>query len=111
VTETLGNYEISAEATPNVRILYFGAIRAAAGTSGEEVKIVVNTALYQLLRELAVIHGDSFFDEIFEEGGASLREDLTVTVNDVVVNHASVAETGLAPGDKIALYPIFPGGG
>ena len=94
---------------PKVRLSYFGAIRAAAGKPEEETEFLADTTVYQLLRNLAGIHGGVFLGEIFEKN--EFREDITITVNDMVVSHADLFKTILKPGDKLALLPIFPGGG
>ena len=92
-------------------ISYYGAIRAAAGKSGEEVSVAKESTVYQLLRSIANVHGDGFFGEIFEADSGELREDLTVTVNDKAIDHALVLSYTLTMDDKLALFPIFPGGG
>jgi len=102
---------IDRETLSTVRVLDFGAIRAIIQKAEEEVACPPDTTAYELLRTLADNHGEIFQGEIFAADGESLREDLTVTVNEAVVRHAIINETILKSSDVIALLPIFPGGG
>jgi len=95
----------------NIRIQFFGSIRAAAQTPETQAAPAENTTVLQLLRELAERYGDTFRGEIFTEDGESLREDLTVARNGTITKHGAAGETLLQPGDILALFPLFPGGG
>ena len=104
------NCEIRTESYPSVQIQYFGSVREAARKKGESIEISTDITAYQLLQRLAGIHGEDFQGEIFQKGG-KLRDDFTVTVNNAIINHLSLAETNIKPGDVISLFPVFPGGG
>ena len=91
------------------QIQYFGSIRAAAGLPGEEVDIPSHIGLFALLEELAGAHGAGFRGEVF--AGETLREDLTAALNGTIIKHEAAEEAQLRPGDVLALFPLFPGGG
>ena len=93
-----------------VQIQYFGSIRVAANKKKEEMEITSSITAYQLLQKLADIHGKDFQGEIFQKNG-KIIDDLTVSVNNTIINHSNVADTNLKPGDVISLFPVFPGGG
>ena len=94
-----------------VQVQYYGSIRAVSEKRDEEVVLSPNTTVYGLLQNLAGSYGEHFRDEIFKAGGEDLRDDLTVTVNGTIIDHPSVNGVILKPGDEIALFPVFPGGG
>ena len=94
-----------------MKLQYFGLIRAAAGKSEEEMALSADTSVYALLQRLSAAYGGAFRDEIFEAGGHRLREDVTVTLNGAVIAHAAAGDICPKPGDTLALFPIFPGGG
>ena len=100
-----------AEDTLEVNVSYFGSIRVAANKSDEIATLNTGTTLYRLLRDLSEVYGTGFEDEIFIECGNLLREDVLLTVNEKVVTHNNITELTLMPGDKLALFPVFPGGG
>ena len=108
---SLNSFEICTDTLPKVQVRYFGTIRLATHKSEEKMEIASNTTVYRLLQGLVNAYGDGFRGEIFQESGEMLREDLMVTVNEVLVKHTSVDEINLKPADVVALYPIFPGGG
>jgi len=109
--ESLVDFEIGAESLLKVKIQYFGSIRMAAHKSEEKMEIASNSTVYQLLQGLVDLYGESFREEIFQESGEGLREDLMVTVNETIIKHVNTAEVNLKQADVIALYPLFPGGG
>ena len=94
-----------------VQIQYYGAIRAAAEKSGEDMEVPSDTTAYRLLQKLAAVYGEPFHDEIFQESDDKLRDDLTLSVNGTIVNHAAADKIMLKQGDAVAVFPIFPGGG
>jgi len=102
---------IHAKVIPTIQIQYFGAIREAAKKPEEEMELGPNTTVQQLLQRLVGVYGEGFRGEIFDKSGDSLRDDLMLTVNGTVLSHASAIDTHLEPGDRLALFPIFPGGG
>jgi len=73
------------------------------------VQAFQNIYLRDLLLKLADGYGEPFHRELFNADG--LRDDVMVTVNGVIINHANVAELALNNNDVIALLPVFPGGG
>ena len=95
----------------NVTIQYFGSIRAAAKKSEEKTEFAENTTVYRLLQQLASLYEDNFKGEIFDTDGGELRDDLMVTLNGTIINHANAHVIKLNPGDSLSLFPIFPGGG
>ena len=99
----------------DISIQYFGSVRAAAKKSEEKMTFAANTTIYDLLRKLVCLceneNENDFRGEIFDNGGKNLREDLTVTLNGTIINHADAAEIKLQQGDALSLFPIFPGGG
>jgi len=102
---------MDAEAFVKVKILYFGSVRAAIGKSEEYMEIAPDITVHRLLEKLAGIYGEGLREEIFDGDGASLRDDLMITLNEAVIAREKLAGTGLKQGDNLALYPIFPGGG
>ncbi|MCL2549171.1 MAG: MoaD/ThiS family protein [Symbiobacteriaceae bacterium] len=103
----------------SIRIQYFGTLRAAAAKAEETYDLAPETSLSQLLQQLASIYDIGFSGEIFATNPAepieilwdSLRSDIMVMLNDKAVAHNHVAEILLQDGDRIALFPLFPGGG
>ena len=95
---------------PKIKVQYFGSVRAAVLKSEEDVGVGLNITAYQLLQKLADDYGENFREEIFEKK-TNLREDVTVTVNGKIIAHTEIAQTNLKPGDTVALFPTFPGGG
>jgi len=94
-----------------VTVRFFGSIRAAAGTAGEEIEIPSCCVAYELLRLLSDIYGTEFRDEIFLQSGDGLRDDLTVSVDGVITEHTKLGNLKLPDGAVVALLPTFPGGG
>lgn len=92
-----------------VHIQYFGSVRAAAGVPEEQTSLAGETGVLQLLRQLSDAHGEALRGEIFVD--EALRDDLTVSVNGAIIQHAVADELILRPGDTLALFPVFPGGG
>ena len=100
-------------ATPQkIHIRFFGAIRVVASKTETEIDFIPDTTVSELLRLLSDKYGSVLRDELFDEKGSNgLRDDLMITVNDAIINHEKASETEIKPGDAIALYPTFPGGG
>ena len=92
-----------------IQIEYFGSIRAAAGRDKEAIAYIAIT-VYDLLFQLAA-QGKALESELFHADGHTMREDLMLTVNQVIIPPAALPQTLLQPGDTIALFPVFPGGG
>jgi len=95
--------------TETVQLQYFGSVRAAAGCAGEEISLARGISVLQLLQQRAEIKGEAFRGEVLS--GEALRDDLAVSVNGAIIQHAAAEEIILQPGDTVALFPIFPGGG
>ena len=89
---------------------FFGSIGEAAGKSRDETKLRPGATVRGLLNELTDACGESFREELFGESDG-LRDDVTVTVNGAIIKHGDIDKIGLKPGDVIAFFPIFPGGG
>ncbi|MCL2517156.1 MAG: MoaD/ThiS family protein [Oscillospiraceae bacterium] len=88
-----------------IRIQYYGSIRAAAQKSEEQMDVSANMTVYQLLQQL------DLQDELFESENKNIREDVTILINGNIINHEDTLDLNIQPGDIIALLPIFPGGG
>ena len=95
----------------DVRIQYFGTIRLAAQRIEDEAALAGDATVFRLLLQLADAYGEGFRGEVLAESGGMLRDDLMVTVNGTIINHAAAGEIVLRPGDIVALFPTFPGGG
>jgi len=95
--------------TETVQLQYFGSVRAAACCAEEQAPLAENTSVLQLLHQLADAHGEAFRGEVLS--GEALRDDLTASVNGAIIQHAAAEDIVLQPGDTVALFPIFPGGG
>ena len=93
----------------NVQVQFYGPIREAANQTATDA--APGSTVLALLLKLADGYGPTFRGEIFNEGGDALRNDLTVTVNGAIVSHEDVRGIVAAPGDVIAVFPVFPGGG
>jgi len=101
-----------ADSPEMTRIRYFGSIREAAGKIDEELNPLPNATVYSLLQAVSNTYGDKMRDELFDYRVPGVfRDDLMISVNEAVINHARAAETEVRPGDVVALFPIFPGGG
>jgi len=92
-----------------VQIQYFGSIRAAADTAGEQALSAEGATVLQLLQQLSESRGEDFRGELF--AGEGLRDDLTIIHNGAIIQHAAADGIILRPGDVVALLPMFPGGG
>ena len=105
------NYDTNAETMHKVKLQYFGGIRRIVGKIEEDIELTSNITIFQLLGKLADIYGKEFEGEIFDKDRRSLKDDLMITVNKVVVDRNRLVEISLKPNDALALYPIFLGGG
>lgn len=92
-------------------VQFYGSVRAAAAMPEEEILVKTEGTVRDVLEHLRAKHTDTFQDEVFQADKASLRDDLIVTVNGVIMDHGKVSETSLQAGSVIALLPVFPGGG
>ena len=94
----------------SVKIRYFGSIRAAAGIEGEELCVQEGTTLAGLLRNISFSHSLELKNEIINKDD-TIRQDLMLTLNGVILNIDEIDERILKVEDIISLFPIFPGGG
>ena len=94
-----------------VQLKFFGSIRAAAAKDEEEVYIHADSTVYELLQFLSRFYGNDFKGEIFSSNEGSLRDDLTISINGVIMEHLSIKTMKIIDSDIIALLPTFPGGG
>jgi len=92
-----------------IQIQYFGSIRAAAQKSAEALEVSPETSIFQFLERLAETYGDVLRGELMAQG--RLRDDLTISLNGAIIQHAAADEIILRPDDTVALFPLFPGGG
>jgi len=92
-----------------IQIQYFGSIRAATQKSAEELALSPETSIFQFLERLAEAYGDALRGELMAEG--QLRDDLTISLNGSITKHEAAGDIFLRPGDTLALFPLFPGGG
>lgn len=99
------------ESPITARVQYFGPIGLQTRRSEETVEMAGAPSVHDLLWMLSGRYGEDFGSEIFLPGSQELREDLIIAVNGNVVRHGSTFATCLRPGDTVALFPIFPGGG
>ena len=98
--------------TITVQVKYYAAIREVAEKTDESLELISGSVAYDLLCKVAGLYGDKMQAEIFDDKNANgLRDDMMVTLNEAILNHAKSKETILNPGDVLALFPIFPGGG
>ena len=95
----------------NVRIRFFGAIRAAVGSAEVETESPVGCTVYGLLKILSVNYGDSFREEVFQQPGDEPRDDLIVLINGLNTGREQLINAVINDGDVIALMQTFPGGG
>jgi len=101
-----------AETIPKIQVRFFGAIRVVVKRVDDVLDYIPDTTVTGLLYLLSDKYGKALRDELLDEKGAGgLRDDLMITVNDAIINHEKASETVLKPGDIIAVYPTFPGGG
>ena len=100
------------ETIPKIHIRFFGSITAIVKKNNDDLDYSPDTTVSGLLCQLSEKHGKELQDELFDEKGeGGLRDDLMITVNDAIINHEKAYEIEMKPGDVIALYPTFPGGG
>ena len=92
-----------------LHIQYFGSIRAAAGKKEEDLELSPGTSLFRLLETLSQRYGETFRGELLD--GGQLRNDIALSLNGKMIWRAAAEETLLRPGDLLALYSLFPGGG
>jgi len=104
--------ENTGEDFERVLLRFFGSIREAAGRSDDGLRLIPGTTLYSFLQTVSDVFGREMHDELFDmKAPDRLRDDLMITVNEAIINHAKAGEIILHPGDVVALFPIFPGGG
>ena len=112
VTEPANTPEVHAEDTPKIHIRFFGSIRVSANMISDDIDFIPDTNVYGLMRLLSDIYGKGMHDELLDENGSGgLRDDLMVTLNEVIINHEKAVEVIINKGDIVALYPTFLGGG
>lgn len=95
----------------NIKLRFFGSIRAAAKKEESDYETYPGQTVYDLLKSLSDCYGKTFRDEIFLQSADLPRDDVVVLINGVTVKHTALGETTAAPGDVITLLPTFPGGG
>jgi molybdopterin converting factor small subunit len=111
-TEPANTPEVHAEDTPKIHIRFFGSIRVSANMISDDIVFIPDTTVYGLMLLLSDIYGKALHDELLDEkGSGGLRDDLMVTLNEAIINHEKAAEVVISPGDIVALYPTFLGGG
>ena len=94
-----------------VSVCFYGSIRAAVRRSIDYVEIDPGCVFSEILRSLSRSYGDKFKYEVFREDGDSLRDDLIVTIDDVIIEHSRLEDLRLFDGDAVSLFPNFSGGG
>jgi molybdopterin synthase sulfur carrier subunit len=90
------------ETRPPVRVRYWAAARAAAGTSFEDVELGAGGTLADLLAVLRVRHPGERF--------ARVLGVCSVLVDDRPVASADPADVAAPPGARVELLPPFAGG-
>jgi len=110
--DKLDTFAALTETVPVIQIRFFGSIRVVVNTTKDELGYSPDTTVSGLLRLLSDKYGEELRGELLDEkGSGGLRDDLMITLNDVIINHEKASETEIGPGDIVALYPTFPGGG
>jgi len=100
------------EPAPKIHIRFFGAIRVVIEKSDDELDYTPDTTVSGLLCLLSDKYGKVLRDELFDVKDPNmLRDDLMITVNETIISREKASGTTVKPGDAIALYPTFPGGG
>ncbi|MCL1830013.1 MAG: MoaD/ThiS family protein [Oscillospiraceae bacterium] len=94
-----------------VKMRYFGSVRASRGIETETYMAYEGQTLGQLLLDIASKHNSEFCDEILLKGTDSIRNDLMITLNGVILNSDEVSMRIVQVEDIVSLFPIFPGGG
>ena len=96
---------------PKIEVKYYGSIRESAGMPCERIDCAPTTVT-ELLGLLSDAHGLGLREQLLDGSAAGgLRDDLMVTVNEAIMNHDAAANAVINPGDVVALFPTFPGGG
>jgi len=95
----------------NVQVQYLGPVRILVNKQEEEVELSSGTTIYELLQKLAVIYGQAFDREIFEDDRQSIREGLIITINGIAIGQLNDLQTPLKSEDVVTLLPCFSGGG
>jgi molybdopterin converting factor small subunit len=104
--------DMPSENASKVRIRFFGPIREAAKSSGDELDFLPDTSVYGLMQKLSGIYGEDVHAELLDEKSPNgLRDDLMITLNESIIDHALAADTKIDPGCIVALFQTFPGGG
>ena len=112
IIDTSDTSEVFADTVPKVHIRFFGSIRVAAQKSSDDLDLPPDTTVYKLMQTLSEIYGKDLHDELIDNNGTGgLRDDLMITLNEVIINHEKVHELKINGNDIVALFPTFPGGG
>ena len=100
------------DAVPKIQVRFFGPIREAAKKSGDDLDFLPGMSVYDLLLALSGIYGESVRAELlYENAPGGLRDDLIITQNEAIIDHARASDAGIEVGDVVALFQTFPGGG
>lgn len=94
-----------------VTVDYLGSIKQTLGLKqAENVELKENAVVSDLLTELAIRHGDSFRETVYEPEDPDLKAHYILSVNGLLLNQLNGVETKLKDGDHVVLMPVVTGG-
>lgn len=96
-------------ATMNVTVKFEAQLRTAAGAGALSITTANSCSLLELLRQLALEHGETLRDRLLTVDGQP-QPSVLLFVNEQPVPTASAATHRLNEDDSILLYPPISGG-
>ena len=95
-----------------VRVQFFGPIREAAKMSSDEFILLPETSVSDLIKTISEKYDEAVYAELLDKKAlCGLRDDLMITLNELIIDHERASETIIHKGDVVSLFQTFPGGG
>jgi len=94
-----------------VHVSYFGHYGLEFQKRSETIQLSEKATLVDLLRKLAERYGEAFKVYVFDASNPAVNQNVLLTVNDASFRRLQGLDTPLNNGDRIAVMPLFSGGG
>jgi len=93
-----------------IKVHYLGLVRKKVGEKEEEFEVKEDSALSDLLDQIAEAHGENLKGVIDAEKGNIIDPTYVVTVNSISAGQLKGTRTKLKDGDEVALMTMISGG-
>ena len=94
-----------------IHVSYFGHYGLKFKKRSETIQLSEKATLGELLRKLAEKYGETFRVYVFDASNPAVNQNVLLTVNDASFRRLQGLDTPLNNGDRIAVMPLFSGGG